>query len=94
MAGVGTVVFVDASVEVGRTTVIPLVAGDLAPGVMTHYANPPALLAMTGTVGAAPTRAFSVSIPVTDLGLGFELSPTAERGVAEAVELVTDLICE
>ena len=94
IAGVETVVFVDASVEVSRTTVTPLETADLKPSVMTHFADPPTLLAMTGTVGAIPARAFAVSIPVSDLGLGCELSPLTETGVAEAVERVTDLICE
>jgi hypothetical protein len=61
---------------------------------VTHFADPGTLLGMTETVGPIPERAFLVSIPVADLGLGMELSPISEIGVGRAVDLVTDLICE
>ncbi len=94
IAGVETVVFVDASVEVTSTTASPVVANGDTASAMSHYTDPAALLAMSGAVGAEPHKAYTVSIPVADLGLGLELSPLTELGVSEAVDIVTHLIGE
>lgn len=88
------VIFVDASVEVTETTVVPVSPRPMAGSAVTHFAEPGALLGMAETVGSVPRRVFLVSIPVTDLDLGFELSPVATNGVDQAVILVTDLIGE
>ncbi len=94
IAGVNRVVFVDASVEVSETTLTPVAAAETEQSAWTHYTTPQSLLAMTGTVGQIPARAYTVSIPVADLGLGMELSPITAAGVDKAVDLITDLICE
>ena len=88
------VVFVDASIEVAKTTLSPVTAGAVDQSAWTHHTTPQSLLAMTGTVGTIPASAHTVSIPVADLGLGMELSPISAAGVDEAVCLITDLICE
>ena len=49
---------------------------------------------MTETIGTIPERAFLVSIPVADLGLGLGLSPIATLGVDRAVAMISHLICE
>jgi hydrogenase maturation protease len=94
MAGADRVIFVDASVEVARTTLgtVGLETADDSP--WTHFTTPAALLAMTGEVGPVPAHAHTVSIPVADLGLGIDLSPIAGAGVEEAVTLINQLICE
>jgi hydrogenase maturation protease len=94
IAGATQVVFVDASIDVAKTTVTPVVADTAEESPWTHHTTPQSLLAMTGTVGPVPQSAHTVSIPVADLGLGLELSPISAAGVDEAVELITDLICE
>ena len=94
IAGVGRVVFVDASLEVSETTLAPVTAADAEQSGWTHYTTPATLLAMTGTVGSIPESAHTVSIPVADLGLGLELSPISAAGVDQAVDLITNLICE
>lgn len=92
ITGFDTVVFVDANVEVSETTSAPVSAVTVAPSAMTHFSNPESLLGMTASIGPVPPRAFTVSIPVTDLGLGFELTPMTEIGVVQAVDIVTSLL--
>lgn len=92
MAGVDRVVFVDASVDVMETTIAEVVAEPRQPSAMTHHSSPGALLDLSGTMGRAPSQAFTISIPVTELGLGTELTPMTEMGVERAVEMVIDLI--
>ena len=94
IAGKTRVVFVDASIEVSETTVMPVAAADTEQSGWTHHTTPATLLAMTGTVGSIPETAHAVSIPVADLGLGMELSPISAAGVDKAVDLITNLICE
>ncbi len=92
IANVDTVVFVDASVEVSETTAEPVVAETPNPSAMSHYSTPGTLLGMTATVGTVPSTAIAISIPVTDIGLGMELTPMTELGVAEAIEMITAIV--
>jgi hydrogenase maturation protease len=89
-----TVVFVDASVEVAETTSTPVVAGLTDPTAMSHYNTPETLLGMTAKVGQVPSTAVAVSIPVTDIGLGMELTPMTAVGVEEAIAIVTAIVTE
>jgi hydrogenase maturation protease len=92
MAEVDTVVFVDASVEVIETTASPVVADEDGQSSMSHYSTPGRLLAMTATVGTPPSQAVAISIPVTDIGLGMELTPMTSIGVDQAVAMVTRIV--
>ena len=94
IAGRDCVIFVDASVDVARTTMARIAIDSAEQSAWTHYTTPEALLAMTGKVGFVPKCAHAVSIPVADLGLGVELSPVCAVGVEEAVDLIVDLIGE
>ena len=89
-----TVVFVDASVEVAETISTPVVAGPKDPTALSHYNTPETILGMTATVGRVPSTAVSVSIPVTDIGLGMELTPMTAAGVEEAIAIVTAIVTE
>ena len=91
---VDTVVFVDASVEVETTTATPIEAAAAELSAMTHFSTPESLLAMTASIGAVPSRAFTVSIPAADLSLGFELTPETELAVEQAVAMVTSILAE
>ena len=86
------VVFVDASIDAVEPTVDPVGPQAANASAATHYADPATLLGMTASIGEVPDRAFVVSIPVSNLDLGFELSPPTSRAVDLAVELVADLI--
>ncbi len=92
MAEVDTVVFVDASVEVSETTANPVGAGLGEQAATSHYSTPERLMAMTATVGTPPSRAVAISIPVTDIGLGMELTPMTALAVDQAVAMVTDIV--
>ena len=94
IAEVDTVVFVDASVEVMQTVAAPVAAEAVDPSAISHFSTPASLLGMTATVGAVPSRAVAISIPVTDIGLGMELTPMTEMGVDEAVSMVRELVTE
>ena len=94
IAGCETVVFVDASVEVAETTATPVVAAPGESTAMSHYATPAALLGLTATVGDLPATAIAVSIPVVDIGLGMELSPTTAAGIEEAISMVVGIVAE
>lgn len=94
IAGANTVVFVDASVEVAMTTMAPVVADPSPPTALNHHNTPGSLLAMTGAVGRVPERAFAISIPVTELGLGTELTPMTEIAVDQAISLITEIIAD
>lgn len=95
-AGCDLVVFVDASVDVEELTVADVSGedGDAAgPGsVMTHHGNPSSVVAMTASVGEPPGRAVLVSIPASDLEMGFEFSPATATAADEAVAAITELI--
>ncbi len=86
------VIFVDASVDVTETTTTPVRAAPTQPAAMTHYASPESLLGMTATIGPVPARVYAVSIPVSDLGLGFDLTPGTELGVEAAVSAITTIL--
>ncbi len=92
ISGFDTVVFVDASIDVMQTTSTAVSAAPAEPSAMSHYSSPESLLSMTATVGPVPSQAYAVSIPVANLGLGFELTPIAEIGVEQAVDMVTSIV--
>ena len=92
MAEVDTVVFVDASVEVDTTTASPVLPDGESQSSMSHYSTPERLLAMTASVGTPPSQAVAISIPVTDIGLGMELTPMTAIGVDKAVAMVKEIV--
>ncbi len=91
VAGRSLVVFVDASVDTKELHVRPVEAN---PGVqvMTHHGDPASLLALVPTVGTMPAEAHLVSIPASDLDLGFEMSPPTQSAAGRAVVAILDLI--
>ncbi len=91
IAGQAKVVFVDADVDVSEVTVRQVTAGPPGGGVMTHHGDPATLLTLTATVGPLPDEAVVISIPATNLEMGFELSPRTENAVGQAVDLIAEL---
>lgn len=91
VAGRDLVVFVDADVEADALTHRAIEPGE-GGGVMTHHGNPASLLALVPTVGEPPRRAIVVSIPASNLGMGFELSPHTAAAVDAAVDLVVAFV--
>ncbi len=94
IAGKERVVFVDASVDAAALRTEAVGPGEAAGGVMTHHGDPASLLSLVATVGPVPGEAIVVSIPATDLALGFDLSPATARAVAEAIDLIVAMAGE
>ena len=90
VANAETVVFVDTSIKVADTTIEPVIAEPAG----AHYSTPGSLLELTATVGRAPVRAVAISLPVTELGPGTELTPMTEIAVERAVAMVVDLVAD
>jgi hydrogenase maturation protease len=85
-------VFVDADVDREELTVLPVQPGDRRPQSMSHHTDPAALLLLARDLGREPPHAYTVSIPATNLELGFELSPTTAAAVEEAVEDIVGIV--
>jgi hydrogenase maturation protease len=85
MAAADEVFFVDASAgDEAGVCVRPLCPNSqrLAPG---HTSNPDELLALTQALYGRRPRAWLITVPAPDLGLGEELSAAAACGVGEAL---------
>ncbi len=82
------VVFVDADVDATEVTVRQVTAGPPGDGAMTHHGDPATLLALTENVGALPDEALVISIPATNLEMGFTFSSRTDRAIGEAVDLI------
>ena len=92
VAKVDLVVFVDASVETEELDVSPVGPGVPKPNTMSHHADPATLLRLARDLGTMPSKAYVVSIPATNLDLGFQLSPQTARAVDKAVGVIVDLV--
>lgn len=88
------VVFVDASVDTESLTIgdVPSSAEADPESVMTHHGNPASVVEMAGTVGRPPDRAVLVSIPATNLEMGFEFTEGTSRAAEGAVAAIAELI--
>lgn len=92
IAGRRMVVFVDADVGATEVAVRPVTAGPPGDGPMTHHGDPATLLSLTENVGPLPERALVVSIPATNLEMGFTFSPRTDRAIGEAVDLIAAMV--
>jgi len=61
---------------------------------MAHAASPATLLALARDVFGCAPEARWLTIPVQELGIGENLSPLAQRGVAVAVEEIKKCAAE
>ena len=91
IAGRSVVVFVDASVAVRELTIDEVAASARASTVMTHHGNPADLLRLVDQVGAQPGSAHVVSIPASNLEMGFEFSAETHAAAEAAVQRIIDL---
>jgi hydrogenase maturation protease len=87
-----TVVFVDADIDCVELTVRPVEGRERGAQALSHHTDPETMLLLARDVGAVPRAAHVVSIPASDLALGFEMSPATKEAVGEAVEIITALI--
>jgi hydrogenase maturation protease len=92
VSGRSTVVFVDASVDATELTIERVEASGSSSDVMTHHGNPATLLSMVPRVGEMPAEAWIVSIPATDLSMGFEMTVETREAAEAAVAAIIDLV--
>ena len=83
--------FVDASPGALQARALPLDATG-SPGALGHTGDPGVLLALAEALYGARPQAWLVAVPAASFELGAELSDVAERGVAEALALIRDLL--
>jgi len=85
------VVFVDANVDCEQLTVHPVMPGEPGSQSMSHHTDPAALLLLAGDLGRVPPRTYVISIPATNLELGFDLSPPTAGAIERAVDAVVEI---
>ena len=87
----GRVVFVDAAVDAyGEVQLRELEPGETTQ-LMAHAADPRTMLALARDVFGHAPKAWWLTIPAKELGFSERLSPTAQRGLERAIELVRKL---
>ena len=59
---------------------------------MSHHTDPAALLLLAEDLGRVPPDAYVVSIPASNLELGFELSPRTAAATEEAVDAIKEIV--
>ena len=86
-----TVVFVDAAVDTPREVQMRKLAPAESSQIIAHAATPAILLALARDVFGHTPQAWLLTIPVEELGIGEELSATARRGFATALQEIRKL---
>ncbi len=94
ISGRATVIFVDADVDATELTVRQVTAGPPGDGAMTHHGDPATLLSLTANVGPLPDEAFVISIPASNLEMGFAFSQRTEHAIGEAVDMIAAMALE
>ena len=92
VAGRDLVIFVDADVDATDLTVRDIKPDPAGGKTMTHHGDPATLLAMVPAVGEPPRQAQVVSIPASDLEMGFEMSAATEAAAEAAVKHIAALL--
>jgi len=86
-----TVIFVDASVDAPREVQFrPLEPNDTTQ-LLAHAADPRTMLALSRDVFGHVPKAWWLTIPAIEMEFGEQLTPQAQRGLAEAVEKIQAL---
>jgi hydrogenase maturation protease len=85
------VIFVDASAETqGKTALQELAPADSSQ-IFAHAADPRTLLALSRDVFGHTPRAWWLTIPTENLGIGEHLSGKAQKGMADAIEKIQQM---
>jgi len=85
------VVFVDAAVDAPREVRLRPLEPAASSQIMAHAADPRVMLALARDVFGRAPKAWWLTIPVENMGIGEELSTLAQRGFESAVEEVKRL---
>ena len=89
-----TVVFVDAAVDAPREVQLRELLPAESSQIMAHAADPKTMLALARDVFGHAPKAWWLTIPAEELGIGEEFSSLAKDGVAEAIERIRRLAAE
>lgn len=85
------VVFVDAAMDAPKDVLLrPLEPAESAQ-VMAHAADPRTMLALARDVFGHAPRAWWLTIPVAEIGIGEEISTLAQEGMANAIQRIVRL---
>ena len=87
----GKVIFVDAAVDAPKTVQWRKLEPNESSQIMAHAANPRTMLAIARDVFGHVPEAWWLTIPAVEMGFSGELTPAAQRGLAEAVEKIQAL---
>jgi hydrogenase maturation protease len=94
IAQADVVVFVDANVICEEVTLLPVRTGERGSPSMSHHTDPAALLLLARDLGREPLHAYTVSIPASNLELGFDLSSPTAAAVEEAVDSIVGIVSQ
>jgi hydrogenase maturation protease len=94
LAGAERVIFVDAAVDAPREVKLRPLAPAKSSQIMAHAADPRTLLALARDVFGRAPKAWWLTIPVENIGIGETLTPFAERGLGIAVERIREMAKE
>jgi hydrogenase maturation protease len=85
------VVLVDAAVDAPREVQLRPLSPAMSSQIMAHAADPATMLALARDVFGRAPQAWLLTIPAENMGIGELLSPLAQRGFSQALELIRDL---
>ncbi len=88
IARAGAVIFVDAAVDAPREVQLRPLAPAESSQVMAHAADPRTLLALARDVFGRTPRAWWLTIPIENTGVGEDLTCFAQEGMREAIEMI------
>ena len=91
VGGREVVVFVDASVDTSELRIEQVEPGSEG-SVMTHHGDPATVLSMVRAVGEPPTSAYLVSIPASNLEMGFAMTSSTRAAAERAVDEIRRLV--
>ncbi len=91
IAQASRVIFVDAAVDSPETVQMRPLQPAQSAQLMAHAADPRTLLALARDVFGHAPKAWWLTIPIRNTGIGEELSAFARKGMIEAVERVLAL---
>ena len=86
-------IFVDARLaDVGEEVRVRPVEPAGLGSALGHTSNPCSLLALARAAFGSHPRAWLITVPATDLGVGEGLSPTAQAGLTAALRTIATLL--
>jgi hydrogenase maturation protease len=88
------VIFVDADITAADETELRPINAGSSRQMMAHAADPHSLLTLSRQVFGGNPRAWSLSVPVEDLGFGFGLSHRSQESLRAAVAIIQRTVAD